>query len=125
MELDALLDAHPPGHLPPLLRAERALAKASAKANGGEADAEEAFNQAIDALRTAASPYHLAHGLLDQAAFLARRATRTAPSRRQTKQGRSARSCGAHRSSDGPRRWRASLRAASPNTPAAHRRSVV
>jgi hypothetical protein len=38
----------------------------------GERDAEEALDQAIDALRTAASPYHLAHGLLDHAAFLAR-----------------------------------------------------
>jgi predicted ATPase len=64
-QLFALLDAHPRGHLPPLLRIERNLANARTSA-----DAAPVFASAISALRRFGSPYHLAHGLLDQAAHL-------------------------------------------------------
>jgi hypothetical protein len=64
-QLCALLDAHPRGHLPPLLRIERDLANARTSA-----DPVPIFASAISASRRFASPYHLAHGLLDQAAYL-------------------------------------------------------
>jgi class 3 adenylate cyclase len=67
-ELLALLDALQPGRLPPMLRAERDLARARlASANGEE------FAAAITALRELSTPYHLAHGLLDYAQELTRR----------------------------------------------------
>ena len=64
-ELLALLDAVPPGQLPPLLRAERDLARA--RANEGD------FADTIAVLRELSTPYHLAHGLLDYAEVLARK----------------------------------------------------
>jgi class 3 adenylate cyclase/predicted ATPase len=70
VELDALLDSHPVGHLPPLLRAERDLARACAAAEINSSEADRAFRDAVLALRQVASPYHLAHGLLDHAARL-------------------------------------------------------
>ncbi len=67
-ELLALLDALQPGRLPPMLRAERDLARARlASANGDE------FAAAIAALRELSTPYHLGHGLLDYAVELTRR----------------------------------------------------
>jgi hypothetical protein len=71
-ELVTMLDAHPIGHLPPLLRAERQLANACAAAESGDPDAGTALAGAVSALRQVASPYHLAHALLDQAAYLSR-----------------------------------------------------
>ena len=70
VELDALLDSHPVGHLPPLLRVERDLARACAAAEINSSEADRAFRDAVLALRQVASPYHLAHGLLDHAARL-------------------------------------------------------
>ncbi|MGH9171169.1 MAG: hypothetical protein ACRD0Z_09910, partial [Acidimicrobiales bacterium] len=70
-ELVTSLDAHPIGHLAPILRAERQLARACAKAEAGDQDADAAFTGAVVALRRVASPYHLAHGLLDHASYLA------------------------------------------------------
>jgi hypothetical protein len=64
-ELLALLDAVPPGQLPPMLRAERDLARA--RANEGD------FADTIAVLRELSTPYHLAHGLLDYAEVLARK----------------------------------------------------
>jgi class 3 adenylate cyclase len=69
-ELLALLDTHQPGHLAPVLRAERDLARARTAARDGEAAA--AFAAAITHLRERSTPYHLAHGLLDQAEYLIR-----------------------------------------------------
>jgi hypothetical protein len=67
-ELLAMLDALQPGRLPPMLRAERNLARARlASAEPGELQA------AITGLRELSTPYHLAHGLLDHAAELAGR----------------------------------------------------
>ena len=71
-ELFALLDTQPPGQLPPLLRAENDLARARAQACAGDLHAGRAFSEAVAAQRRAASPYRLAPGLLDHAAFLAR-----------------------------------------------------
>ncbi|MGH9294340.1 MAG: ATP-binding protein, partial [Acidimicrobiales bacterium] len=71
-ELLSVLGAHRPGHLPPLLRAERLLALALAATEAGSvATAAGPLAAAVEALRAVGSPYHLAHGLLDQAAFLA------------------------------------------------------
>jgi class 3 adenylate cyclase/tetratricopeptide (TPR) repeat protein len=71
-ELVAVLDGYPDDQLPRILRAERALALAAAQASAAEPGAMTAFADAITALRTAASPYHLAHGLLEQADYLTR-----------------------------------------------------
>jgi class 3 adenylate cyclase/tetratricopeptide (TPR) repeat protein len=69
-EFVAILDGHALGHLPPLLRAERDLARAAAAADAGAPDAGTLMSDAITALRLVANPYHLADGLLDQAAYL-------------------------------------------------------
>ena len=69
-ELVALADSFPPGLLPPMLRAERDLALARLAAATGDPAAEPQFASAISGLRELSTPYHLAHGLLDQAAYL-------------------------------------------------------
>jgi tetratricopeptide (TPR) repeat protein len=69
-ELLAMLDALQPGRLPPMLRAERDLARVRL---AGIGDSGEQFAAAITGLREQSTPYHLAHGLLDYAAELARR----------------------------------------------------
>jgi class 3 adenylate cyclase/tetratricopeptide (TPR) repeat protein len=74
-DLIALLDSHQPGHLAPMLRAERDLARArlaAADSPGCDQAAGVAFAAAITGLRERSTPYHLAHGLLDQAEYLAR-----------------------------------------------------
>ena len=71
-QLVARLDAHPIGHLPPLLRGERRLAQARLAAKRRDADADCAFVDAVSQLRAAGSPYHLAHALLDHAEFCGR-----------------------------------------------------
>ena len=72
IELVALLDAHPIGHLPPLLRAERLLAQARIADIRDDPDVTMAFDRAVLSLRQAASPYHLAQGLLDHAEHFTR-----------------------------------------------------
>jgi class 3 adenylate cyclase/tetratricopeptide (TPR) repeat protein len=72
-ELLALLDACPTGHLAPMLRAERELARARLAASDSDQLAEAAFAKAVTSLREHSTPYHLAHGLLDHAEFLTRR----------------------------------------------------
>jgi hypothetical protein len=69
-ELLGLLDAHQPGHLGPMLRAERDLVRARLAAQNGDQSAGSAFAAAIGGLRELSTPYHLAHGLLDQAEYL-------------------------------------------------------
>jgi class 3 adenylate cyclase/predicted ATPase len=71
-ELLALLDSCLPGHLAPMLRAERELARARLAAADGEASAPAALAAAVTGLRELTTPYHLAHGLLDHAEHLAR-----------------------------------------------------
>ena len=70
-ELVALLDSYPPGRIPPILRAERDLARARLAGHEGDPDARMAFTSAIGSLREVGNPYHLAHGLLDYAEHLA------------------------------------------------------
>ena len=71
-ELLALLDAYQPGHLAPMLRAERDLARARLAAGDGAPAAAAPFTAAIGGLRELSTPYHLAHGLLDHAVYLTR-----------------------------------------------------
>ncbi len=66
----AQLDAYPVGYLPPLLRAERSLARAKQLAGAGAADADAALAAAVAELRAVGSPYHLAYALLDRADHL-------------------------------------------------------
>jgi class 3 adenylate cyclase/predicted ATPase len=68
-QLLALLDTYQPGHIVPLLRAERDLARARHAAPDGD----EAFAAALAVLREQGTPYHLAHGLLDHARYLVSR----------------------------------------------------
>jgi len=70
IELFAVLDAHPVGHIPPLLRAERLLARARLAVLDNDDEASGALAAAVAALRQAPSPYHLAQGLLDYAEHL-------------------------------------------------------
>jgi tetratricopeptide (TPR) repeat protein len=72
-ELLELLDGCQPGHLAPMLRAERDLVRA--RVTAGNADqAAAAFTAVVTGLRDMSTPYHLAHGLLDQAEYLTRMA---------------------------------------------------
>jgi class 3 adenylate cyclase/tetratricopeptide (TPR) repeat protein len=71
-DLLALLDSHQPGHIAPMLRAERDLARARLAASDAGQGASAAFAAAIVSLREQSTPYHLAHGLLDHAGHLAR-----------------------------------------------------
>jgi class 3 adenylate cyclase/tetratricopeptide (TPR) repeat protein len=71
-ELLALLDSYQPGHVAPMLRAERDLAHARLAAADGDRGAAAPFAAAISSLRERGTPYHLAHGLLDHAEYLAR-----------------------------------------------------
>jgi class 3 adenylate cyclase/tetratricopeptide (TPR) repeat protein len=72
-DLLALLDGYRPGHLAPMLRAERDLARARLADADGDQAAVVSFAAAVEGLRELSTPYHLAHGLLDQAEFLQRR----------------------------------------------------
>jgi class 3 adenylate cyclase/tetratricopeptide (TPR) repeat protein len=69
-ELLAVLDSYQPGHLAPMLRAERELARARLAASDGDPSAAASFAVAIASLRGQSTPYHLAHGLLDHAEYL-------------------------------------------------------
>ena len=71
-ELLALLDSYQPGHLAPMLRAERDLARARLADYHGDPDVMASFTAAIASLREYSTPYHLAHGLLDHAQVLSR-----------------------------------------------------
>jgi hypothetical protein len=71
-ELLTLLDDHQPGHLAPMLRAERDLARARLAAADGGPDAAAALAAAISSMREQSTPCHLAHGLLDHAGYLTR-----------------------------------------------------
>jgi len=71
-ELLALLDGYRPGQLAPMQRAERDLARARLTTGDSAPGAGAAFAAAIAGLRQHSTPYHLAHGLLDQAQHLIR-----------------------------------------------------
>jgi len=71
-ELLSLLDSHGPGELAPMLRAERDLARARlATLDAGPDAAGAGLAAAVAGLRRQSTPYHLAHGLLDHAAWIA------------------------------------------------------
>ena len=72
-ELLNLLDAYQPGHLAPMLRAERHLTRARLADHDGDPDAAALFAAAVAGVREHGTPYHLAHGLLDQAQHFSRR----------------------------------------------------
>ena len=67
-----ILDAHPVGHLPPILRAERRLVTALVAADTHAPDAVSLVGDAVAALREVGNPYQFAHGLIDYAEVLAR-----------------------------------------------------
>jgi class 3 adenylate cyclase/predicted ATPase len=71
-ELLTLLDSHQPGHLAPMLQAERDLVRARLAGRDSDRDAAASFAAAIRSLRGLSTPYHLAHGLLDHARYLLR-----------------------------------------------------
>ncbi len=71
-ELLAVLDKRPVGHVPPLLRLERDLARARGRLATGDTSALEVMSAAVEALRQVGRPYPLAEGLLDYATGLAR-----------------------------------------------------
>ena len=94
-ELLTLLDDYQPGHLAPMLRAERDLARARLAAADGDQAAAAAFAAAIGSLRELSTPYHLAHGLLDHAEHLTRLQTPTPPRRPSARPATSPAACAA------------------------------
>jgi tetratricopeptide (TPR) repeat protein len=62
-----MLDRHPGGHLPPLLRVERDLARARLRGSRQREGGADLLAEAVTRVRMLGSPYHLAHALLDQA----------------------------------------------------------
>ncbi|MGB6454009.1 MAG: hypothetical protein WBH47_05905, partial [Streptosporangiaceae bacterium] len=79
-ELLGMIDARQPGELSRLLWAERDLARARLAPRDDTKAAAEAFAAAIRSLRDHGTPYHLAHGLLDHASYLADAGDATAAS---------------------------------------------
>jgi class 3 adenylate cyclase/tetratricopeptide (TPR) repeat protein len=77
-ELLVQLDSFQPGHLAPMLRAERDLVRARLAATDGDQAAPALFAAAVGRLRELSTPYHLAHGLLDHAGYLIRRGDQAA-----------------------------------------------
>ncbi|MGH3285060.1 MAG: ATP-binding protein [Streptosporangiaceae bacterium] len=71
-ELLALLDSYMPGHLGPMLRAERDLVRARLAARDGDQADGLSLAAAVSSLRELSTPYHLTHGLLDHAEHLTR-----------------------------------------------------
>jgi hypothetical protein len=69
-QLVAMLGSMPPGQVHPMLRPEQDLARARLAAADGDQAAESVFASAVSGLRELSTPFHLAHGLLDQAAYL-------------------------------------------------------
>ena len=66
-----ILDEHPMGKLPLVLRAERDLVRAQLAARSDTSEAAALFDRALAAFRRIPARYHLAHALLDYAEFLA------------------------------------------------------
>jgi len=66
----ALIANYQQGELPPVLHAERELTLARLAAQRGETGASDQLQAAIATMRRSSTPYHLAHGLLDDAEHL-------------------------------------------------------
>ncbi len=60
-----LLDAHRPGEISGIQRAERALVRARLASGQPDPAVTASFAAAIESLRALSTPYHVAHGLLD------------------------------------------------------------
>jgi tetratricopeptide (TPR) repeat protein len=71
-ELLALFGSSQPRHLPPMLRAESDMARARLAGQDGDPEVKATVGSAVSGLRELSTPYHLAHGLLDSAAYLTR-----------------------------------------------------
>ena len=69
-ELLTLLDSCQPGHLAPMLRAERDLVRARLADHDSNDATAASFAAALTSLHKLSTPYHLAHGLLDHAQYL-------------------------------------------------------
>jgi len=67
----SLIEGYQPGELPPVLHAERRLTSARLAARNDDPAADAQFGTAVVSLRNRSTPYHLAHGLLDYAEYLA------------------------------------------------------
>ena len=80
-EILAQLDAYPPGHVAPMLRAERELARARLAGRANEPTANASLTAAIAGLREHSTPYHLAQGLLDHAEYQLQHPDAGAPGR--------------------------------------------
>jgi predicted ATPase len=72
LELLTMLESHPTGHVLPMLRAERDLARARLADRDGDHSVGAAFAAAITRVREQSAPYHLAQALLDHAQYHAR-----------------------------------------------------
>jgi class 3 adenylate cyclase/tetratricopeptide (TPR) repeat protein len=72
-ELAAMLDAHPVGHLAPVLRAERRLLDGLRASDVHDPGADAVLETATEKLRELGNPYQLAHALADVAEVRARR----------------------------------------------------
>ncbi len=70
--LVAMVDEHPIGHIPPVLRAGRVLARAWEQDRAGIAGAAESCAEAIGILRDLPNVYELGHALVDYAGILER-----------------------------------------------------
>ncbi|MDT4943248.1 MAG: hypothetical protein QOJ34_3337 [Pseudonocardiales bacterium] len=66
----AMLERYQPGELPPLLHAERELARARLAGRTDDPSAGEQFTAAVASLRNHGTPYHYALGLLDYVEYL-------------------------------------------------------
>jgi class 3 adenylate cyclase/tetratricopeptide (TPR) repeat protein len=60
-----LLDAHRPGEISGIQRAERALVRVRLASGQADPAVTASFAAAIESLRALSTPYHVAHGLLD------------------------------------------------------------
>lgn len=70
-ELLAMIDGRQPGHVAPMLQAEHQLVRARRAAADGDPGATDAFVAAVASLRQGGTPYHLGHGLVDFATYVA------------------------------------------------------
>jgi tetratricopeptide (TPR) repeat protein len=66
----AMIDECQPGHVAPMLQAERLLVLARRAAADHDPGAADAFAEAVGSLRRQGTPYHLGHGLVDYAAYV-------------------------------------------------------